>query len=45
MQTLAITAFDIPGDRGFPLNALYAKPKDRNEAGIYTPTQGHIQVY
>ena len=35
MQTLAIANFDLPGDRGFPLNALYAKPSDKSEAGIY----------
>ena len=34
MQTLAISNFDLPGDRGFPLNALYSKPADRSEAGI-----------
>lgn len=33
MNTLAIINFDIPGDAKFPLNALYGKPQDKNEAG------------
>ena len=33
MATMAIINFDIPGDAKFPLNALYGKPQDRNEAG------------
>ena len=32
MATLAILNFDIPGDAKFPLNALYGKPQDKNEA-------------
>lgn len=32
MYTLAVTPFDIPGDPGFPLNAMYAKPQSRQEA-------------
>ncbi|XP_037078486.1 actin-related protein 2/3 complex subunit 3-like [Pollicipes pollicipes] len=32
MYTLAISRFDIPGDAGFPLNAVYGKPKDDAEA-------------
>ena len=26
MHILAISRFDLPGDPGFPLNGLYAKP-------------------
>ena len=33
MYTLAISRFDIPGEAGFPLNAVYGKPKDDAEAG------------
>lgn len=33
MYTLAISRFDIPGDAGFPLNSVYAKPSSANEAG------------
>lgn len=32
MYTLAVQPFDIPGDPGFPLNNMYAKPKNRQEA-------------
>ena len=32
MQTMAIVNFDIPGEQKFPLNALYGKPQDNNEA-------------
>ncbi|KAK7087702.1 hypothetical protein V1264_021718 [Littorina saxatilis] len=31
MYTLGISNFPIPGENGFPLNAMYAKPKDRAE--------------
>lgn len=31
MHTLAVTQFPIPGERGFPLNAMYKKPEDRQE--------------
>ena len=34
MQTLAITNFTLPGDNGFPLNAMYQKPASKAEAGI-----------
>lgn len=34
MYTLAIGRFDLPGDAGFPLNAVYAKPGSPGEAGI-----------
>jgi ARP2/3 complex ARPC3 (21 kDa) subunit len=33
MYTLAISKFDIPGDSGFPLNSVYAKPTSPAEAG------------
>ncbi|XP_063990026.1 actin-related protein 2/3 complex subunit 3 [Diachasmimorpha longicaudata] len=32
MYSLAISKFDIPGDPGFPLNSVYAKPSSRAEA-------------
>ncbi|XP_035691233.1 actin-related protein 2/3 complex subunit 3-like isoform X1 [Branchiostoma floridae] len=31
MHTLALGKWPIPGEAGFPLNALYGKPKDRQE--------------
>jgi len=31
MHSLAISRFEVPGEAGFPLNALYSKPKDKNE--------------
>lgn len=31
--SLAISKFDIPGDPGFPLNSVYAKPSSPAEAG------------
>ncbi|XP_071482242.1 actin-related protein 2/3 complex subunit 3-like [Diadema antillarum] len=31
MTSLAIAKFCVPGEAGFPLNALYAKPADRGE--------------
>jgi actin related protein 2/3 complex subunit 3 len=34
MYTLALTRFDIPGEAGFPLNSVYAKPQSPAEAGI-----------
>lgn len=35
MFSLAISKFDIPGDAGFPLNSVYAKPNNAGEAGKY----------
>ena len=37
MYTLAISKFDIPGEPGFPLNSVYAKPINSTEAGEYLP--------
>lgn len=34
MYSLAIGRFDLPGDAGFPLNSVYAKPSNAAEAGI-----------
>uniref|UniRef100_A0A287D0F8 Actin related protein 2/3 complex subunit 3 n=1 Tax=Ictidomys tridecemlineatus TaxID=43179 RepID=A0A287D0F8_ICTTR len=31
MYTLGITNFPIPGEPGFPLNAIYAKPANKQE--------------
>lgn len=33
MYTLGITNFPIPGEPGFPLNAMYAKPSNKQEEG------------
>lgn len=33
MYSLAISKFDIPGEAGFPLNSVYAKPSTSQEAG------------
>lgn len=33
MYTLAISKFDIPGESGFPLNSVYAKPQTPHEGG------------
>lgn len=35
MYSLAISKFDIPGDAGFPLNSVYAKPSNPVETGIF----------
>lgn len=35
MFSLAISKFDVPGDPGFPLNSVYAKPTNPAEAGEY----------
>lgn len=40
MYTLAISKFDIPGDKNFPLNAVYARPKDTNEGGKWESEKG-----
>ena len=46
MATMAIINFDIPGDAKFPLNALYGKPQDRNEAGTCYKNPGlSRQIY
>lgn len=33
MYTLGITNFPIPGEPGFPLNAMYIKPTNKQEEG------------
>lgn len=33
MYTLGISNFPIPGESGFPLNAMYTKPANRNDEG------------
>lgn len=33
MYTLGITNFPIPGEPGFPLNAMYVKPSNKQEEG------------
>lgn len=34
MYSLAISRFDIPGEAGFPLNGVYAKPRTPEEADL-----------
>lgn len=34
MYSLAIAKFDIPGDAGFPLNAVYLKPTSASEGDL-----------
>lgn len=36
MYSLAISKFDIPGDAGFPLNSVYAKPSSPTDSGNAT---------
>jgi actin related protein 2/3 complex, subunit 3 len=36
LNTLAVDNFAIPGDANFPLNAHYAAPSSRAEAGKYS---------
>ena len=33
LATLAVSSFDLPGDKGFPLNNFMAKPANRGESG------------
>lgn len=33
MYSLGITSFPIPGEPGFPLNAMYVKPSNKQEEG------------
>lgn len=35
MYSLAISKFDLPGDAGFPLNAVYAKPSPQDAGERY----------
>jgi hypothetical protein len=50
MYTLAISKFDIPGDPGFPLNSVYAKPISSTEAGecfvtmLNTDVEGKVKL-
>lgn len=37
MYTLGITNFPIPGEPGFPLNAIYTKPANKQEEGKANP--------
>ncbi|XP_030558889.1 actin-related protein 2/3 complex subunit 3 [Drosophila novamexicana] len=34
MYSLAISKFDIPGEAGFPLNSVYAKPQSAQDADL-----------
>ena len=33
MYSLGIAKFSVPGEPGFPLNAMYHKPANKNEEG------------
>lgn len=35
LTALAISKFSIPGEAGFPLNSVYAKPSNTSEVGKY----------
>lgn len=35
MHTLAVKQWPLPGDAGFPLNAMYQKPSDRSDEGQF----------
>lgn len=39
LQVVALASFSLPGDPGFPLNAMYDRPKDRAESGKNTHDQ------
>ena len=45
LDTLANSKFDMPGDAGFPLNAVYAKPANQKEAGILKITADIFVFY
>lgn len=46
MYTLSISRFDIPGEPGFPLNSVYAKPQTPQEAGKFAiPPRNSIQFF
>ncbi|BFZ54292.1 subunit of the Arp2/3 complex [Savitreella phatthalungensis] len=34
LNTLALEQFSVPGEAGFPLNNIYAPPKDRNDGEL-----------
>jgi actin related protein 2/3 complex subunit 3 len=34
LNTLALANFALPGEAGFPLNAMYEKPRDRTESDL-----------
>jgi actin related protein 2/3 complex subunit 3 len=36
LDTLANNKFDIPGESGFPMNAVYGKPSTRSEEGVFS---------
>ena len=36
LNTLSVDSFAIPGDAGFPLNAHYAAPASRADAGVHS---------
>lgn len=39
MHTLAVKQWPLPGEPGFPLNAMYQKPSDRSDEGAYERQQ------
>lgn len=45
MYTLGISNFPIPGEPGFPLNAMYIKPANKLEEGKCHPPQTRLCGY
>lgn len=45
MQSLAISKFSIPGEAQFPLNAMYSKPANRPEEGLYVRKDAYQDCY
>lgn len=45
MYSLALYRFDIPGEAGFPLNSVYAKPSSTGEAGSLMLNNLFFMVY
>ena len=33
LQTIAVQTFPLPGDSSFPLNSMFEKPANRQDAG------------
>ncbi|XP_002127960.1 actin-related protein 2/3 complex subunit 3-A-like [Ciona intestinalis] len=44
LYTLAVSPYDIPGDPGFPLNAMYSKPQSRAEADQMKAYIGQLRL-
>lgn len=35
LQTLAVQSFPLPGDASFPLNSMFERPPNRQDAGMF----------